>query len=456
MTSEGSIDLATVVAALRGATGDDSIVADSLERLTGGASREIWALTMKRNGSARRVVLRCDPPGDLEPHSGEIEAHTMAAARAAGVPVPEVVAVSTGRVNGLFLERVDGETVPTRILRSTDLADARAGLARECGCALGRLHTVIPSDAVPVIDRLVEYRNVLDALGQRRAVLEVAYAWLIAHRPSPRPGVVSHGDFRLGNLVVGQSGLRAVLDWESTHVSTPLEDLGWLCAPPWRFNGNQPVGGFGTIDDLLCGYADGGGSATITKAELHWAIVLGTWVWAVGCLQQCERHRIGTTPSVDLAAVGRRVVENESDLLELIFPEGPRTPLQPTGPGRGDADGAHLPFGPPTLVELLDAVRMTLDEEFLPTAEGRQRYLLRVCISVLEMGGREVGISTPTPVDPSVDDEIISAMSADGWPGLDDSTADTLFARTVALLDVVSPRRATTFRARFSTGGERP
>ena len=104
-------------------------------------------------------------------------------------------------------------------------------------------------------------------------MLEVAYRWLLEHRPARHADVVVHGDFRLGNFVVGEDGLRAVLDWESAHLASPFEDLGWLCVPAWRFGGEGPVGGFGTIDDLLAGYSEGGGAQDLTADEIHWAVV---------------------------------------------------------------------------------------------------------------------------------------------------------------------------------------
>jgi aminoglycoside phosphotransferase (APT) family kinase protein len=35
-----------------------------------------------------------------------------------------------------------------------------------------------------------------------------------------------HGDFRLGNLMLGPEGVRSVLDWEGVHAGDPIEDLG--------------------------------------------------------------------------------------------------------------------------------------------------------------------------------------------------------------------------------------
>ena len=62
-------------------------------------------------------------------------------------------------------------------------------------------------------------------------------------RRPPRPRLV-HGDFRLGNLIVDEHGLAAVIDWELCHAGDPAEDLAWLCIRSWRFgNDDLPVAG---------------------------------------------------------------------------------------------------------------------------------------------------------------------------------------------------------------------
>ena len=148
-----------------------------------------------------------------------------------------------------------------------------------------------------------------------------------------------HGDYRMGNFLVAPDGLRGVLDWELAHTGDPAEDIGWLCAPAWRFGGSGEVGGFGALDDLLAAYADAGGDA-MTPARVHWWQVYATVKWATICALQASAHLSGATRSVELAAIGRRVCESEWDLFTLLG-----TPPPTAGPV--PADGPTAPFRPP-------------------------------------------------------------------------------------------------------------
>jgi aminoglycoside phosphotransferase (APT) family kinase protein len=295
-----------------------------LRRMSGGSSRETWAFTAVDGAERHRYVLRRDPAGEADPVRTRHEAIALGAASRHGVPGPELVSWSDGddRLGSpyLLMTHVDGEAIPRRILREDRYAAAREVLGSQIGRAAAFVHAVPEAelDGLSQTDPLDVMRERYDLVGQRRPVLELAFRRLLADRPptSDRRSLV-HGDFRVGNLLVDETGLSAVLDWELVHRGDRLEDLGWLCVRAWRFGGPLPVGGVGSFGDLLDGYEEVAGFRPDVDAVRWWQIV-GTLNWAVICLWQAHRHFSGRTRSVELAAIGRRVVEQEHDLLRLL------------------------------------------------------------------------------------------------------------------------------------------
>jgi aminoglycoside phosphotransferase (APT) family kinase protein len=368
------------------------------KRLSGGASRETWAFEARlAGGEVRPLVLRRDPPGRPAGATGGMgfEGRVIAAAGAGGVPVPAIVAATDeASVLGsafLVMESVPGETIPRRILREPEYAEARRRLAGQCGEALARLHAV-PPDSVPGLaggDPVEQFRTLAEGLGQPHPVFELAFRWLEANRPPPRDPVVVHGDFRHGNLIVGAEGLRAVLDWELAHLGDPLDDISWLCVKAWRFGVDLPVGGFGTYDQLLDSY-EGAGGGHVDRAELRWWEVLGTLKWGVMCIMQTAAHTSGALRSVELAAIGRRVCEQEWDLLQLLpRPQGAAPPPPPPErpPDRLEAPALH---DIPTARGLVEAVREFVEGDVMGATEGRVRFHARVAVNVLGMVERQL------------------------------------------------------------------
>ncbi len=296
---------------VRSVLGGGEIV--GLEQLTGGASRQTWVATV---GDQRVVAQRQQTESEREMH---VEAAVLRAAESQGVPAPRVIDCVEGDdgVVTLITSFVDGETIARRILRDDEFAPARAVLVEQLGRAMARLHR-IPLGSVAGLEPVSEldlYRDRLDEVAEPHPAFELAFRWLDDHRTdvgAERPLVV-HGDLRLGNVIVDQEGLAAVIDWELAHLGNPLQDLGWVCVPAWRFGSELPAAGVGTREALLGAYNDEAGTA-FSVDDLRWWEIYGILRWGVMCITQADRHMSGSTRSHELAAIGRRVCENEHDL----------------------------------------------------------------------------------------------------------------------------------------------
>jgi aminoglycoside phosphotransferase (APT) family kinase protein len=304
-----------------------------LHRLSGGASQETWSFDLRLSGGGTLpLILRRAPAGADARGAGHAtlaqQAQLQSAAAVLGVPVPDVVLLlqpAHGVGEGYVMQRIEGETLGRRIVGDARLAVAREGLARQCGQALARIHRM-PAAVLPPLrraapaDELAHYERQYRAHGLHKPVFELALHWLKAHAPAGDIALVPvHGDFRNGNLMVGEDGLRAVLDWELAHLGDPMEDLGWLCVNSWRFGRHElPVGGFGTREQLFAGYAEAGGQVDV--AHVHYWEVFGTLKWGVICQSMAHAYLSGAERNVERAAIGRRASESEIDLLALLAP----------------------------------------------------------------------------------------------------------------------------------------
>ncbi|CAN5564244.1 phosphotransferase family protein [soil metagenome] len=325
MTSQEQLRPA-LTAVLRPVLGED-VAVEELRTLTGGASRTTWAFTAVTGHGHRSLILRTGAADEV--HAGmELEARVQSLAAAAGAPVPEILAADNSPTAlgspYLICSSIAGETIVRRILRGLD-HQGRTRLLHQCAAALAAIHRADPADAgLQPEDQLAQWRGQLDEIGDTTATFEWAFRWLDQHRsalPPPAPTLV-HGDFRMGNLIVDietGTGLTAVLDWELVHSGEVYEDLAWFCVRAWRFGAPRELaaGGLGSIEDLLRAYEQVA-DTELDRAAVRWWLVQATLRWGVICRFQAHRHLSGQTPSVELATIGRRVCENEWDLLDLL------------------------------------------------------------------------------------------------------------------------------------------
>ncbi len=433
-------------AALAASLGPCQVV--GLQRMTGGASRETWSFDARdADGTLHELVLRRDPGGRPSPPGAvSAEAHSMRLAAGEGVEVPAVLIDAEEPAHwggaGMIMTRVGGEALARRILRDDRFGQARKVLVGQAARALAQLHRVDPDELAsraPVVgdggDALGALRDVYDELAIPVQVFEHAFNWLAQHRPPSGARAVVHGDFRLGNLLIDETGLAAVLDWELVHLGDPVEDLGWFCVKAWRFGNEAAVAGVGQRTELLEAYEAAGGQR-VDPASLNWWEVFGTLRWGVICLTQTSVHLRWEMRSVELAAIGRRVPEVEWDLLALLEP-APAARALDAATRRSDAaaphsttarDGLH---GPPDAAELVDAVREFLTDDIMTSEDPVLSFRARVAANVLAMVAREFR-------DDGVGG-VRRAVPPDG-PGDRSAFVEELAAEVVERLLVANPR----------------
>jgi aminoglycoside phosphotransferase (APT) family kinase protein len=287
--------------------------------LPGGASKEAWAV----DAGDERLLVRRAGGGVIHRHTLPLqyEFEVLQVAHEAGVRAPRPIAYIAdldGR-EAFVMERLEGETIGRRIVRMAVPERLPIEMAEE----LAKIHA-LPQERLPFleeasVDRLVEE---LDEIGEPHPAIELGLWWLRENRPPSRPPVVVHGDFRIGNLVVDETGLVGILDWEFTHLDDPARDLSFALVRAWRFGvPGRRLGGIGDAEPYLDRYNELTGF-DVRPEELDYWELAGNVAWAIGCLTQARRHLTGQERSVELAILGRLGAEVEHEICHLLERQG--------------------------------------------------------------------------------------------------------------------------------------
>jgi aminoglycoside phosphotransferase (APT) family kinase protein len=370
----------------------------SCQKLTAGASQETYRIRIETERGQEQVALRRSVPTLLADSSlgvigPAVEAKLFQLAAAADIPEPEVLYVLQDTDNlgqGFLMQWLDGETLGHHIVRHSDFAALRPKLAYQCGETLARIHNLdIRSPDLQRVLPVVAPRELIQAtweyyrdLNIPLPMIDYTWRWLLDNMPEASRTTLVHGDFRNGNLMVTPVGINAVLDWELAHIGDPVRDLGWLCVNSWRFgNSELPVGGFGEIDDLLAGYQSVSG-VEVSREQLQFWQVFGSFWWAVTCLRMAQSWRTGETPSLERPVIGRRSSEAQMDCVNLLVP------------GPLDCNDSKIPLSAgtqlPMPAELLESVALFLREELPAQLNAETGFLARVASNSLGIVQREI------------------------------------------------------------------
>lgn len=320
--------------------GAHDVRVENLYRIPGGQSRETWsfdaAWSVNGGSEKRGFILRRDPDASLLESDRTLEFRVMDAVYRRGIPVPKMYWLEEDPAPlerpFCLMERIDGcEASPQKVLMDPAFFAARARIADEFVDILARIHALDPRELgvesldIPAPDEcgLREIES-WEAVVAREAlepqpVLRGAFRWLRRNLPAPAQRVVLvHADYRTGNFLAHPSGeIRGILDWEMTHIGDPLEDVAWACIRPWRWLGNELVGGLMERADFFRKYEAASG-ITVDEDSLRFWEVLGNVKLAAIFLTGARSYCEGRTRSAMMAFLGRNVQRLELEVMDLM------------------------------------------------------------------------------------------------------------------------------------------
>ena len=311
------------------AAGARSVTIVALDKMSGGAVQENWALDVELDGELRSWVLRTDAGAAVRESSTRAqEFAVLKIARSANVFAPEPLYLCedlavTGRLF-FIMQRLPGIAAGHKVTRDATLVPDPARLAQELAANLARLHRIKPPHpelgflkTMLARDNIVHYRSYLDTLSCAYPVLDWGLRWCEINAPTREETTFIHRDYRTGNYLVQDGHLAGVLDWEFPAFGNPLEDIGWMCARCWRFaRPDLPVGGIARLEDFIPEYERATGR-TVSPRDLNYWQVMAHLRWAVIALQQVERHLSGADSSLELALTGHIIGQLELEILNL-------------------------------------------------------------------------------------------------------------------------------------------
>src|SRR5215211_3469292 len=271
------------------------------DRISGGRSNLTYGVT---DAAGRRWALRRPPLGKrlASAHDMAREHRILAALAPTDVPVAPVVALCEDEsVNGApfyVMEFVEGPILRSRAEAEEAFDDAqRSAIGERVVDTLVAIHGVDPDQiGLGDLGRKEDYvarqlhrwhgqweksktreLELVDDLHERRA----------ARIPEQGPATIVHGDYRLDNMILADTGeVAAVVDWELCTLGDPLADVGLLMVYwPERGEDSLALGmpanlapGFPTRDEITSRYAERSGR---DLSELDFFIALGYWKLAI-------------------------------------------------------------------------------------------------------------------------------------------------------------------------------
>jgi aminoglycoside phosphotransferase (APT) family kinase protein len=274
-----------------------------------------------RRGDAR-VVLRRPPRPPLPPSAHDVlrEARLLSALEGTPVRVPRVLAAcddeSVLGVPFYVMEEMHGSVITSEIPEPLDEPGQRRRISEELVDRLVEIHEVdwracgLDGYGKPTgyLERQLRRFGGLWEHNKTRElpIVEEVGEWLAANLPESPPSTIVHGDYRLGNVMLGEgppARIVAIFDWELSTIGDPLADLGYLTVT-WAQAGDPEDTsfaslsaatrrtGFMTRDELIARYEERSGRS---MASVNWYQALALWKAAVFMEGNYKRFSMGAS-----------------------------------------------------------------------------------------------------------------------------------------------------------------
>lgn len=267
----------------------------TVELIAGGHSNLTFGVT---DAAGEQYVLRRPPLGHVleSAHDMGREHKIVAALAGSGVPVAETLGlcrdVEVNEAPFYIMRYVPGPVLHDAETAAQLSVPERESLGQHVVDVLAKLHTLDP-DAVGLGDlgrkeaylarQLKRWNKQWEASKTHEIpAMEETSRLLEERMPEQVGATIVHGDYRLGNMIVGAGQIKAVLDWELCTLGDPLADVGYLLNS-WVQPGEAEediaptaAGGFPERDALTQRYAAATGrdlsQINYYRAFSHWRL----------------------------------------------------------------------------------------------------------------------------------------------------------------------------------------
>lgn len=274
-----------------------------------------------RRGEAE-MVLRRPPRPPLPPSAHDVvrEARLLLALQGRDVRTPRVLAVcdDAEAIGAPFyvMEHLHGHVVTQQMPAALDAEAHRSRTGDELIDSLIEVHAVDWRAAGldwlgkpdGYLARQLRRFGELWKINKTRDLpaVERLGQWLADGLPESGPATIVHGDYRLGNVMLGSeppARVTAIFDWELATLGDPLADVGYLCAF-WVEPRDPPVDlrehissvtrepGFPTRAQMIDRYVRLSGRSL---DDIRWYVVLALWKAVVFMEGNVRRALAGTT-----------------------------------------------------------------------------------------------------------------------------------------------------------------